>query len=87
MTGMTTTASHAAAHITVFVLIPLQDLTYKVRNNNNRRQKVTLLYKISGFFVPGGAHSPGMALTLTPCRPAFILNMHASLSAPLSHLK
>ena len=34
-------------------MCPLQDLTYKVRNNNNRRQKVTLLYKISGFFVPG----------------------------------
>lgn len=59
MTGMTAAASHAAAHIAVFVfrltpwMCPLQDLTYKVRNNNNRRQKVTLLYKISGFFVPG----------------------------------
>ena len=59
MTGMTVAASNAAAHIAVFVLCltpwmcPLQDLTYKVRNNNNRRQKVTLLYKISGFFVPG----------------------------------
>lgn len=33
--------------------LPVQDLTYRVVNNNNRREKLMLLQKISGFFRAG----------------------------------
>lgn len=31
----------------------LQDLTYRVRNNNNRKENLALLLKVSGYFRPG----------------------------------
>ena len=30
-----------------------QDLTYRVRNNNNRKEQLALLMKVSGYFRPG----------------------------------
>ncbi|CAK0754674.1 hypothetical protein CVIRNUC_002316 [Coccomyxa viridis] len=33
--------------------VAFKDLTYRVQNNNNRREKCTLLHKVSGYFVPG----------------------------------